>query len=76
MGGRLIPADVHMHLAQLYSNDKRYANAADELELFLKEASNAKDTDSIKNHQTAAGQKQIEIGQLEPNLECGGLAPL
>jgi hypothetical protein len=38
-----------MHLAQMYSNDKRYKEAADELELFLKETPNARDAESIKN---------------------------
>ncbi|MEW6130380.1 MAG: tetratricopeptide repeat protein [Acidobacteriota bacterium] len=47
LGGKQIP-DVHMYLAQIYSNTKRYKEAADELELFLKEATDAKDTDKIK----------------------------
>lgn len=40
IGGKQIP-DVHMYLAQVYSNTKRYKEAADELELFLKEAPGA-----------------------------------
>ena len=48
-GGKTIPADVHMHLAQIYSNTKRYKEAADELEIFLKETPNARDAESIKN---------------------------
>lgn len=47
LGGKRIP-DVHMYLAQLYSNSKRYKEAADELELFLREAPNARDAESIK----------------------------
>jgi tetratricopeptide (TPR) repeat protein len=48
-GAKRIPSDVHMHLAQIYSNSKRYKEAADELELFLKETPNARDAESIKN---------------------------
>jgi tetratricopeptide (TPR) repeat protein len=48
-GAKRIPSDVHMHLAQIYSNNKRYGQAADELELFLKETPNARDAESIKN---------------------------
>jgi tetratricopeptide (TPR) repeat protein len=48
-GAKRIPSDVHMHLAQIYSNSKRYKEAADELEIFLKETPNARDTESIKN---------------------------
>jgi predicted Zn-dependent protease len=40
LGGAQVP-DVHMYLAQVYSNTKRYKEAADELELFLKEAPDA-----------------------------------
>lgn len=47
-GGKNIPVDVHMALAQIFSNSKRYKEAADELELFLKEAPDATDTDKIK----------------------------
>lgn len=43
-----IPSDVHMHLAQIYSNRKRYREAADELELFLKETPDARDAESIR----------------------------
>ena len=46
-GGNLV-ADVHMHLAQMYSNEKRYKEAADELEIFLKEAPEARDAERIK----------------------------
>jgi Tfp pilus assembly protein PilF len=48
IGDKQVP-DVHMHLAQMYSNSKRYKEAADELELFLKETPNARDAESIKN---------------------------
>ncbi len=47
LGGKQIPADVHMYLAQIYSNSKRYKEAADELELFLKET-DARDSEKIK----------------------------
>lgn len=47
LGGKRIP-DVHMFLAQIYSNSKRYKEAADELELFLNEAPDAKDSQNIK----------------------------
>ncbi|HWQ32435.1 MAG TPA: tetratricopeptide repeat protein [Blastocatellia bacterium] len=49
LGGNNIPADVHLHLAQLYSNNKRYRDAADELELFLKKAPDARDAENIRN---------------------------
>ena len=48
LAGKLLP-DVHMYLAQIYSNTNRYKEAADELELFLKEAPDAKDSENIKN---------------------------
>jgi tetratricopeptide (TPR) repeat protein len=47
-GGKVVP-DVHMHLAQIYSNRKLYKEAADELEVFLKETPNARDSENIKN---------------------------
>src|SRR5262249_5324705 len=46
LGGKQV-ADVHMYLAQIYSNSKRYREAADELELFLKET-DARDSEKIK----------------------------
>lgn len=49
IGGNNIPADVHMHLAQQYSNNKKYKEAADELELFLKKAPDARDAENIRN---------------------------
>jgi Tfp pilus assembly protein PilF len=49
IGGNAIPADVHMHLAQFYSNNKRYKDAAEELELFLKRTPDARDAEKIKN---------------------------
>jgi len=48
-GGKRIPPDVHLRLAQIYSDSKRYREAADELELFLKEAPNARDAENIRN---------------------------
>ena len=47
LGGNRIP-DVHMFLAQIYSNSSRYKEAADELELFLKETPDAGDSHNIK----------------------------
>src|SRR5262249_546578 len=44
-GGNSIPPDVHMHLAKYYSDNKRYKEAADELELFLKLAPDARDAE-------------------------------
>jgi tetratricopeptide (TPR) repeat protein len=42
-------AEVHWHLALLYSNNlKRYREAADELELFLKARPDSKDAENIK----------------------------
>jgi tetratricopeptide (TPR) repeat protein len=49
MGGNNIPSDVHMHLAQYYSNNKQYKEAADELELFLKKTPDARDAENIRN---------------------------
>lgn len=47
LGEKRVP-DVHMYLAQLYSDTKRYAQAADELEHFLKEAPAARDAENIR----------------------------
>jgi Flp pilus assembly protein TadD len=49
LGGSAIPADVHMHLAKYYSDNKRYKEAADELEMFLKKAPDARDAEMIRN---------------------------
>ena len=48
LGGNSIPSDVHMYLAKYYSDNKRYKEAADELELFLKLAPDARDAEKIK----------------------------
>jgi len=40
--------DVHWHLAGLYNDQKRYNEAAAELELFLKNKPDARDADKIK----------------------------
>lgn len=40
--------DVHWHLAGLYNDQKRYNEAAGELELFLKNKPDARDADKIK----------------------------
>jgi Flp pilus assembly protein TadD len=55
-GGKQIP-DVHMYLAQVYSNTKRYSQAADELELFLAEAPDATDSANIKELITKLREK-------------------
>jgi Tfp pilus assembly protein PilF len=44
-----LPAEVHLQLAQIYSNSQRYKEAADELELYLKRASKAKDAENIRS---------------------------
>ena len=41
--------DVHWELAALYSDQKRYKEAADEMELFLKAAPKSEDTEKIKS---------------------------
>ncbi len=48
LGGNSIPADIHLYLAQYYSDKQRYNDAANELELFLKLAPDARDAASIK----------------------------
>lgn len=47
-GAKRVPTDCHMALAQIYSNSKRYKEAADELEIYLKETPDAKDAERIK----------------------------
>ena len=49
LGGNAIPADVHLYLAQQCSDTQRFNEAADELELFLKLAPDARDAESIRN---------------------------
>ncbi len=41
-------ADVHWHLAQIYDDQKRYAEAANALEQFLKTKPDARDAEKIK----------------------------
>jgi tetratricopeptide (TPR) repeat protein len=48
LGGDSIPPDIHMHLAKYYSDNKRYKEAADELEMFIKLAPDARDAEKIK----------------------------
>ena len=56
--------DVHWQLALLFNQVKRYKEAADELELFLKVQPDSKDTELIKKlikkfrEQSSEGQKQ------------------
>jgi tetratricopeptide (TPR) repeat protein len=40
--------EVHMRLAEVYGDQKRYGEAADELELFLKQRPDARDADKIR----------------------------
>lgn len=49
LGQATIPADLHWHLAQLYSNAKRYKEAADELELYLKRSPGHQDAARIRD---------------------------
>ncbi len=49
IGGERVPVDVHMYLAECYDKNKRYKEAADELELFLKLAPDARDAANIRN---------------------------
>lgn len=46
--GRSSVADVHYYLAGIYNKQQKYSEAARELELFLKEAKDIKDTAQIK----------------------------
>lgn len=48
IGGNSIPPDVHMYLAQYYSESGRNQEAASELELFLKLVPNAQDAEKIR----------------------------
>jgi tetratricopeptide (TPR) repeat protein len=41
-------AEVHLRLAEVYSDQKRYREAADELELFLKNQQDARDAEKIR----------------------------
>lgn len=47
MGGKAM-ADAHFYLAGIYEKQGRYAEAAQQLELYLKEASDIKDPEQIK----------------------------
>lgn len=49
LGGNSIPPDVHLYLAQQCSDTRRYKEAADELETFLRLAPDARDAESIRN---------------------------
>lgn len=46
--GKSDVAEVHFYLAGIYNKQQRYAEAAKELELFLKESKDIKDRDQIK----------------------------
>ena len=45
-GGKV--AEVHIRLAEVYSEQKRYTEAADELELFLKSQRDAQNDEKIR----------------------------
>lgn len=47
LGGAKVP-DVHMYLARIYSDSKRYREAASEIELLMKEDPTARDNESLK----------------------------
>lgn len=49
LGRQNIPADLHWHLAQIYSNVKRYKEAADELEVYLKRTPGNQDSERIRD---------------------------
>ena len=49
LGGTSVPPDIHMYLAQYYSESGRRQEAAAELELFLKLVPNAQDAEKIRN---------------------------
>ena len=63
LGGNAIPPDIHMHLAQLYSDQKRFKEAADELELFLKLAPDATDAAKIRGLIKQLREKAAAGGQ-------------
>lgn len=48
LGGNTVPSDCHMYLAQIYGDNKKYKEAADELEIFLKLTPTALDAGNIK----------------------------
>jgi len=47
-GGTQIPSDVHLALAQIFSNTKRYAEAADEIEQLLQQEPTRSDAQSLR----------------------------
>lgn len=49
LGGNAMPPDIHLHLAKHYSDTSRFREAADELEVFLKLAPDARDAESIRD---------------------------
>jgi regulator of sirC expression with transglutaminase-like and TPR domain len=50
---------VHWHLAGLYNDQKRYAEAAAALELFLKNKPDARDAEKIKQLIAQLKQKAV-----------------
>lgn len=50
-------AEVHLRLAEVYSEQKRYKEAADELELFLKNQQDARDAEKIRQLITQLREK-------------------
>lgn len=53
-------AEVHWQLARIYKDQKRFRESADELELFLKYNSEAKDTEKIKQMVITLRQKETK----------------
>jgi tetratricopeptide (TPR) repeat protein len=49
LGQNHLPAELHWHLAQLYSHAKRYKEAADELEIYLKRSPGHQDAERIRD---------------------------
>ena len=57
-GGTTVPPDVHMALAKIYSDSRRYKEAADELEQFLREAPDARDAEKVREIARQLREKQ------------------
>jgi len=55
-------ADAHWHLAQLYSDQKRYAEAVSELELLLKNKPDARDAEKIRQLVVKLKEKAAKAG--------------
>ncbi|MFN0085323.1 MAG: tetratricopeptide repeat protein, partial [Blastocatellia bacterium] len=71
LGGDTVPPDIHMHLAQFYSDKKRYKEAADQLEMFLKFAPDAVDAPKIKGLIKQLREKAASAGGATQKLAAG-----